>query len=699
MVEGTAGESGPCDVGRSRGFCENARVADHLRGAVSGLALAVIVGALVAAPAARAGGSSAFSTGFWCGPPVDQSTRDRFLQVLDAGFTFSTPPCASEGYTVAQNEQILDAAQEAGVPVIVWDNRMQEALANPSVRAQLLDAIVLSYSSHPALAGYYVYDEPFPELFGDAAAVVAHLRARDPQHPSFINLFPNYAPISDYDQYLRDYVQQVRPATIVYDFYPFLGDGTDLPGFFANLNSVRRVALDSSTPFWQIVQLTKIEGYRRASENEKLWSGLQSLTYGAHGVMFFTYWSDVTPLFPEPGVIDPGTGLPTDHYLEVQRVNTQVRAFGQHLVPATSQVVFHNGPLALGAATRPPRASIYFPSSAAITTGLFDSADYSYTMLANRDYRAAVSTPAVLSFGTGRPEQLDVSSGQWVAVNPISDQEHSLIINLTLAPAAGALFRTRKPVPSGPPGAEIVFGRVRSNAGQWHLVDSGVATYRLRDATWRECPSGFTSVGMKVQPNGFWLCARNDLAGNRFYVGNVVGGIGTHRHRHRYFRVKGGSTTRIGAETWSRCRGTSRLVGKFSDPNGFWVCMEEPQAGKAAFGRVRSNTGHLHVAELRGTRQVGFESWSYCPLGSTLVGRLYRRNGFWLCARNDLATRAFYVGNVVKGARRYYRVQSGRVKRLQFAPRLYCRGKSTLIGQSFGRNGFWLCGPGQRVLR
>jgi hypothetical protein len=573
-------------------------VADHLRRSVRGkprkpfqiniwtiagssllVALAVIVGALVATPGARAGGSSAFSTGFWCGPPVVQSTRDRFIQVLDAGFTFSTPPCASEtGYTVAQNTQILDAAQQAGVPVIVWDDRMQEAMDNPSVRTQLLDAIVLSYQSYPALAGYYIYDEPPPERIGDVAAVVAELRARDPQHPAFINLYPNYAAIPDYDQYLRDYVRQVRPATIVYDYYPFLSDGTDMPGFFTNLNSVRRVALDSSTPFWQIVQLTKFVGHRRASENEKLWQALQSLTYGAHGVMFFTYWSDVTGDFPEPGVIDPGTGLPTDQYLEVQRINAQVRAFGQYLVPATSQKVFHNGPLALGTVMRPPGASTYFPSSAAITTGVFNSADYSYTMLANRNYRATVSTPAVLGFGTSRPEQLDLSSGRWVPVNPIRKQKHSVTINLTFAPAAGALFRTRKPVPSGPPGAEVVFGRVRSNAGQWYLVDSGGVTYRLRGAKWSKCPSGFKSVGRNFQPNGFWLCVRNDLAGHRFYVGNVVGDVGSHLRRHRhYFRVERGTTTKMGTRPWSRCTGTSRLVGKFYDPNGFWICMEARQ--------------------------------------------------------------------------------------------------------------------------
>jgi hypothetical protein len=537
------------------------------------IALAGIVGALVAAPAPHSAGPAGLSVGFWCGPPVEQSTPARFLQALDAGFTFSMPPCSVQAPTVAQNRQILDAARQAGVPVVIRDDRIQEAMDNPGVRAQLLAATVLSYSSHPALGEYYVYDEVAPEQIGAAAAVVAELRARDPRHPAFVSLYPDYAPIPDYDRYVRDFVRQIRPAEIVYNYYPFLADGTDRLGFFANLNSVRRVSLASSTPFWQFHQLTELPGLRRASENEKLWQALQSLTYGAHGFLFFTYWSNLSPDFPEPGVIDPRTGLPTAHYLEVRRVNAKVRAFARYLVPATSKRVFHNGPLALGAVTRRPGAQIYFPSRAPITTGLFDSARYRYTMLANREYRARISTRAVLSFGTRRPERLDVASGRWVPVRPVRKRKHLVTTKLTLAPAAGALFRTRKPVPPGPPGAELVFGRVRSNAGEWYLADSGGSTYRLRDANWGQCPSGFKLVGKNVEPNGFWICARKDLARRAFYVGNVVDGA------RRYYRVRSGRVTRLRLASWFSCRGRSKLVGKLFAPDGFWLCLAERRRG------------------------------------------------------------------------------------------------------------------------
>jgi hypothetical protein len=486
------------------------------------------------------------------------------------------PPCGDgSGFTVAENTQLLDAAQAAGTTAYVFDNRMQRALDDPAAREQLLDSIVASYSSHPALGGYYVYDEVPPELIGASAAVVAGLRARDPQHPAYVSVFPDYAPISDYGAYVRRFVQQVRPAMLVYDYYPFLADGSDRPGFFANLNLVRRVALESSTPFWFFAQLTQLPGLRRASESEKRWQALQTLAYGARGLMFFTYWSGVSGDFPEPGVIDPRTGLPTAHYAEVQRVNVEVRAFGQALASAKSQAVFHNGPLAPGASMRRPRASIYLPGRAPITTGLFDSASYRYAMLASRDHRAPVSPAAVLSFGASRPQRLDPASGRWLSVRPVRVRAHSATIRLTLRPSGGALFRIRKPVPAGAPGAEAVFGRVRSNVGRWHLVDSLGGTYQLREAKPGTCPSGFIRIGQLHRADGFWLCARSDLAGRAFYVGNVVHGtVG-------YYRVRAGVVKRIRSAPRFSCRSRSKLIGRLTSRDGFWLCLGRPATSLA----------------------------------------------------------------------------------------------------------------------
>jgi hypothetical protein len=545
---------------------ETRPVAKWARTALAALAIAVV---LAVTPATGSAPKSTFATGFWCGPPLSQSTPDRFKQVLNAGFTFSMPPCGDgSGFTVAQNRQILDAARAAGIPVFVFDYRMQRALDDPSARAQLLDGIVNSYRSQPALGGYYVYDEVEPERIDATAAVVAGLRARDPQHPAYVSLFPDYYTATpNYGQYVRDFVRRIHPAAVVYDYYPFLADGSDRTGFFRNLSTIRRASLESSTPFWFFAQLTELPGLRRASESEKRWQALQALAYGARGLMFFTYWSGIGPGFPEPGVIDPRTGHATAHYAEVRRVNDQARAFGQQLAPARSTGVFHNGPLAPGAVTRPPRAPVYLPTSAPITTGLFASPRYRYALLANRDYRAKVSTKVALSFGARRPERFDLRSGRWFPVRPVRVRGHSVTIRLEVGPAAGALFRMRRPVRTRPSGAEAVFGRVRSGVGHWHLVDSHGVTYELRAAVPGECPSGFRSVGAKIQADGFWLCARGDLASHRFYVGNVVGGA------VRYYRVHSGRVKRLPSAARFSCLGQSRLIGRFSGSDGFWLCV------------------------------------------------------------------------------------------------------------------------------
>ena len=530
--------------------------------------VALVAGLLIIVSAPRAASAPRFATGFWCGPPLEQSTRDRFLQALHAGFTFGMPPCGDgSGFTVAQSTRILDAAHAAGTTTFVFDDRMQRALDDPAARPQLLDGIAASYRSHRGLAGYYVYDEVPPEDIAKTASVVKGLRARDPRHPSYVSLFPNYyAAITYYDRYVRDFVREIRPATIVYDYYPFLADGSDRTGFFTNLRSVRRVSLQTSTPFWFFAQLTELPGLRRANEAEKRWQALQTLAYGARGVMFFTYWSNVNGEFPEPGVIDPRTGRPTAHYAEVRRVNQEVRAFGNQLSGARSRSVFHNGPLAPGTVPRPPRAAIYFPSRAPVTVGLFASARYRYALVANRDYRASVSPRAVLGFGSGLPERFDRASGRWVRVRPLRVRPHVVTVRLGLGPAAGALFRMRRPVPAGPSGAEAVFGRVRAGVGHWHLVDSHGATYELRAAAWNECPSGFRLVGTKLGADGFWLCARRDLARRRFRVGNVVAGSA------RSYAVRSGKVAPVSAVRPFTCGRGSQLIGRLSGRDGFWVC-------------------------------------------------------------------------------------------------------------------------------
>jgi hypothetical protein len=639
-----------------------------------------------------------FPVGFWCGPPSQYVSVERFQQIRAAGFTVAFPACEGP-FDVATNRRVLDAAQAAGIKAMIKDSRMPYAITGVPDATARLDAIIADYASHPALAGYDILDEPSAGSFPGLGEVVGYLKAHDPAHLAYVNLLPNYGGCcwgtSSYQDYVQRFVSQVRPELLSYDHYPFFTSG-DRAEYFPNLETVRGFSLANNLPFWQIIQVTQHYSYRRPTEAEKLWQAMQTLAYGGTGVMSFTYWTPrdcstgtcqrIAGFYD--GIIDLN-GNPTAQYAEIQRVNAAVRAIGRHLLTARSRLTFRNGSLAPGPTDRPAGAPVYLPSDAPVTVGIFDSTDYTYALLANRDYRNPVSTRAVFAFGSALPEWLDASTGTWRPVTSNGTVGSNVITTASFGAGAGILYRVRNPVPAGPPGPEARFGRVRSDVGYTHGVDMTYGTYPGPARGWNSCDAGYTGIGNAFHSNGFWLCARNDLTGRGFYVGNVVNDVGY------YYRVQNGHSIYLGLAGWNQCAGGSTFMGQYFASNGFWTCLDRPGAlgPEAVIGRVRSDVGYLHLVDsTAGVWSPGGAGWNTCPPGYTADGIAFHSNGFWLCARNDLlASHRFYVGNVVNDSGYYYSVLNGSTTYLGYAGWNQCAGTSRFLGRYFTPNGFWLC--------
>jgi hypothetical protein len=113
---------------------------------------------------------------------------------------------------------------------------------------------------------------------------------------------------------------------------------------------------------------------------------------------------------------------------------------------------------------------------------------------------------------------------------------------------------------------------------------------------------------------------------------------------------------------------------------------------EAYIGTVRSNAGTLDVVDSHfGGDTVSGASWDQCPTGSTEAGRFFDPNGFWLCARGDLMSKTFYVGNVVANAGTLYEVKGGVATSAGTASWNTCPNGSTLLGRRFDSNGYWIC--------
>jgi hypothetical protein len=372
-----------------------------------------------------------FPIGFWEGPPDAFVTPERFKQIADAGFTFTFPSNSSTAANTASNRKLLDCAHANGLKAFISDGRMAVAIGGDAAVKARLDAVVADYSSHPGLGGYFVGDEPSPPAFAGLGEVVAHLRAKDPAHPAYVNLYPNYAPEwaigPTYEGHVDSFVRTVKPFAVSYDHYHFTKTG-DGPLFFDNLDTVRRVSAKHGLPFWNIVLAIEHGGYRKLTEAEKRFEAMQTLAYGGKGLLWFTYW--------QPGkdwgeAIIQLDGTPTRHYAEVARINADVQAIGKHLLPATCLGVLTQGPTP-GVPAR--------LSGPAVTVGVFRSDGDHFALLANRDYKSAADAVVLLATG-GRPvRKLDKATGRWADV-PTEPAGGEVRVRVRLAAGDGELVR------------------------------------------------------------------------------------------------------------------------------------------------------------------------------------------------------------------------------------------------------------------
>jgi hypothetical protein len=399
---------------------------------------------------------------FWCGPPTRMVTdptqaSTRVAEYKGAGGNLLLPPCEpGVGMTahwygtqaetdVAATRRVLDAAAANGIGVIVGDARIEKALGGD---LSGLAGVIGDYAGYPALAGYYVADEPtYPQL-ASVGKVVQYLQANDPDHYGFVNALPNYASSDDlggrYDSYADAFLSQTSVTALDYDNYRE-------PTSYHNLVAARDAATAHNVPFRQAIHVggdSNLPQPRTAQELLK--PGMQMLAYGAKGVGNYFYWSD-SSTDPETGsyaddAIIGYDGERTSHYDWVSQNNAQLQNIGKWLLNARNRYTFQNGSLDWpGMTRRPAGAGVRISDTRSkLTVGVFDATDAPgdvYTLVTNRDDTSSVSTGVQLNYGSALPEVLS-SSGAWATVTPSRSGSGVATIPVSLPAGGGILFRT-----------------------------------------------------------------------------------------------------------------------------------------------------------------------------------------------------------------------------------------------------------------
>ena len=329
----------------------------------------------------------------WGGPPQDQTTVERFKELANCGFTWNY-----SGYANAEAAAgALDVCAATGVKLVV---SLPELQSDPEGTAD-------RFKGHRGLGGYYLRDEPAAVHFPELAAWAKRIQARDADHPCYVNLYPNYAPLDalgmpTYAAYVERFVAEVPVPFISFDHYPVVGNS--LRGeWYQNLEVVSAAARKANKPFWAFALAVAHGPYPVPTVAHLRVQAYSNLAYGAQGLQYFTYWTPKSDTWNfHEGPIRPD-GTRGEVYDRVRDLNREVQAMRAVFVGARVLSVTHTG-AALPAGTR--RFAAEAPVESLETTGQgavvsrLAKADRQFLVVVNRDINAGMRLDLRFKEGT-----------------------------------------------------------------------------------------------------------------------------------------------------------------------------------------------------------------------------------------------------------------------------------------------------------
>ena len=270
----------------------------------------------------------------WGGPPQDQTTPERYKELADAGFTHNYSGFGG----VEAMQKALDVAHAAGV---------KQFLSLPQLQSDP-EATARRFKDHPALAGYYLRDEPSAADFEALAKWARRIQSADADHPCYINLFPTYATpdqlgAANYASYVERFLKEVPVPVLSFDHYPVIGADALRPDWYQNLEIISSAARGAGKPFWAFALSVAHAPYPVPTPAHLRVQVYSNLAYGAQGIQYFTYWTSKSDTWDfHEGPIDP-SGKRTQTYERVRAMNREVQALRGVFVGSSVVSVGHAG--------------------------------------------------------------------------------------------------------------------------------------------------------------------------------------------------------------------------------------------------------------------------------------------------------------------------------------------------------------------
>lgn len=218
----------------------------------------------------------------WTGLPAREITAERFEELREMGITVAL----SDFGNAETMQKALDIAEKTGLKLVA---SCPELKSNPEQTAN-------RFKTYPALAGYFLRDEPLVKDFRELGEWAKKIKESDPFHFCFVNLFAainpqNAGPIGakNYAGYLREFIENVPVEFISYDFYPVLTEGVH-ERWYESLETVAEESRKSGKPFWAFALASSYNNLHPLPTISALrLQQFSNLAYGAQGLEYWSY--------------------------------------------------------------------------------------------------------------------------------------------------------------------------------------------------------------------------------------------------------------------------------------------------------------------------------------------------------------------------------------------------------------------------
>jgi len=279
-------------------------------------------------------GPKDFAVMAWGSTP---SSPDQLRGMKEAGLNIS-------GFCQTED---LDKVRAAGLTCFVRDEWIN-AHTPPNLPS---DSEIREHFAHlkseigdnPAALGVFLRDEPSAALMPGLGKLAASLREAMPEKWPYVNLFPyRVSPdrlgTRDYDSYVRMLVKTIGQPFLSYDNYSLV-DGEMLDSFYTNLDIVRRLGLETKTPFWNCILANSHFNYMEPSDATFNLQVYSTLAYGGRGIQYFTYFAPTIGNYRLAAIDQFGNRTATWDML--RRINNQIHALAPTLIRLHSTGVYH----------------------------------------------------------------------------------------------------------------------------------------------------------------------------------------------------------------------------------------------------------------------------------------------------------------------------------------------------------------------